>query len=52
MKQTRKGNQGYLGMKIHIGTDRKGRVHEVTAAHAAAADTASPRRSTRPSWSD
>jgi transposase, IS5 family len=38
MKQTRKGNQWYFGMKLHIGTDRKGRVHHVTATHAAAAD--------------
>jgi len=38
MKQTRKGNQWYFGMKLHIGTDRKGRVHHVTATNAAAAD--------------
>ena len=38
MKQTRKGNQWYFGMKLHIGTDRKGRVHHVTATPASAAD--------------
>lgn len=38
MKQTKKGKQWYFGMKLHIGTDRKGRVHHVTATAAAAAD--------------
>jgi IS5 family transposase len=38
MKQTRKGKNWYFGMKLHIGTDRKGRVHSLTATHAAAAD--------------
>jgi IS5 family transposase len=38
MKQTRKGKQWYFGMKLHIGADRKGRVHSLTATHAAAAD--------------
>jgi len=38
MKQTRKGKQWYFGMKVHIGTDAKGRVHSVTATDAAAAD--------------
>src|SRR5882672_3448341 len=38
MKQTRKGNAWHFGMKLHIGTDPKGRVHSVTATHAAAAD--------------
>ncbi len=38
MKQTRKGNSWHFGMKLHIGTDLKGRVHRVTATHAAAAD--------------
>ena len=27
MKQTRKGKQWHFGMKLHIGTDRQGRVH-------------------------
>jgi len=38
MKQTRKGKQWYFGMKLHIGTDRKGRVHHVTATPASTAD--------------
>ena len=38
MKQTRKGKQWYFGMKLHIGTDRKGRVHHVTATAASGAD--------------
>jgi len=38
MKQTKKGKQWYFGMKLHVGTDRKGRVHHVTATAASAAD--------------
>jgi IS5 family transposase len=38
MKQTRKGNQWHFGMKLHVGTDTQGRVHHVTATHAAVAD--------------
>lgn len=38
MKQTRKGNQWYFGMKLHIGTDTRGLVHHLTATHAAVAD--------------
>jgi transposase, IS5 family len=38
MKQTRKGNQWYFGMKLHIGADTKGRVHNVIATNAATAD--------------
>ena len=38
MKQTRKGNQWYFGMKIHVGTDTRGLVHTLTTTHAAAAD--------------
>jgi IS5 family transposase len=38
MKQTRKGNAWHFGMKLHVGTDRKGRVHSVTGTHAATAD--------------
>jgi IS5 family transposase len=38
MKQTRKGKQWYFGMKLHVGTDRKGRVHHVVATPAAGAD--------------
>jgi IS5 family transposase len=38
MKQTRKGNQWFFGMKLHVGTDVQGRVHHVTATDAAVAD--------------
>jgi len=38
MKQTRKGRTWHFGMKLHIGADRRGLVHTVTATHAAAAD--------------
>lgn len=38
MKQTRKGNAWHFGMKLHVGTDLRGRVHSVTATHAAASD--------------
>ena len=38
MKQTRKGKNWYFGMKLHIGTDRKGRVHHVIATPASGAD--------------
>ena len=38
MKQTRKGNAWHFGMKLHIGTDRHGRVHHVTATDAATSD--------------
>lgn len=38
MKQTRKNKNWHFGMKLHIGTDRKGRVHSVVATNAAAGD--------------
>lgn len=38
MKQTRKGNQWYFGMKVHIGTDTRGLVHSLTTTDAATAD--------------
>ena len=38
MKQTRKGNQWYFGMKLHVGTDRQGVVHSLVTTHAGAAD--------------
>jgi transposase, IS5 family len=38
MKQTRKGNAWHCGMKLHVGTDPKGRVHSLTATHAGVAD--------------
>ncbi len=38
MKQTRKSGSWHFGMKLHIGTDRRGTVHSLTATHAAASD--------------
>jgi len=38
MKQTRKGNTWFFGMKLHVGTDKKGLVHSMTTTHAAVAD--------------
>jgi IS5 family transposase len=38
MKQTRKGGQWYFGMKAHVGTDLRGRVHTLTTTDAAQAD--------------
>ena len=38
MTQTRKGNQWYFGMKVHVGTDRRGIVHTVTTTTAKEAD--------------
>lgn len=38
MTQTKKGNQWYFGMKVHIGTDRRGLVHTVTTTTAKDAD--------------
>lgn len=38
MKQTRKGNTWYFGMKIHAGTDKQGLVHTLTTTHAPEAD--------------
>ena len=38
MRQTRKGKNWHFGMKLHIGTDRRGTVHTVTATHAAESD--------------
>jgi IS5 family transposase len=38
MKQTRKGNNWHFGMKLHIGADKRGLVHTVTATNAAGAD--------------
>ena len=38
MKQTRKGNQWYFGMKVHVGTDTRGLVHSLTTTDAATAD--------------
>ncbi len=38
MRQTKKGNQWYFGMKRHVGTDRRGVIHALTTTDAAAAD--------------
>jgi IS5 family transposase len=38
MHQTRKGKDWHFGMKLHIGTDRQGLVHSLTATDAATAD--------------
>ena len=38
MKQSRKGKNWHFGMKLHIGTDRRGIVHSLTATHAAESD--------------
>jgi transposase, IS5 family len=38
MRQTKKGNNWYFGMKVHVGTDPKGLVHSLTVTHAAESD--------------
>jgi IS5 family transposase len=38
MRQTKKGNQWYFGMKVHIGTDHRGVIHAITTTDAATAD--------------
>lgn len=38
MRQTKKGNQWYVGMKLHVGTDTRGVDHAVTVTDAAQAD--------------
>src|SRR6201993_3076758 len=38
MKQTRKGRNWHFGMKLHIGADKRGIVHTVTATDARVAD--------------
>lgn len=38
MRQTKKGNPWYFGMKMHVGTDIRGLVHHVTVTDAAQAD--------------
>jgi IS5 family transposase len=38
MRQTKKGNQWYFGMKVHVGTDRRGVIHSLTTTDAATAD--------------
>jgi IS5 family transposase len=38
MRQTKKGNPWYIGMKVHVGTDRRGVIHTITTTDAATAD--------------
>jgi IS5 family transposase len=38
MRQARKGRTWHFGMKLHVGTDRRGLVHHLTSTHAATAD--------------
>jgi IS5 family transposase len=38
MRQTKKGNTWYFGMKLHVGTDPRGLVHSLTTTDAAQAD--------------
>src|SRR2546430_10782450 len=38
MRQTRKGNQWFFGMKVHVGTDLHGTVHSIRTTDAAQAD--------------
>jgi IS5 family transposase len=38
MKQTRKGRQWHFGMKLHVGTDRRGLVHSVVSGPASEGD--------------
>lgn len=38
MRQTRKGKNWHFGMKLHVGTDKRGLVHSLTTTHAATAD--------------
>lgn len=35
MRQTKKGNAWHFGMKVHVGTDKRGIVHSLTTTHAA-----------------
>jgi transposase, IS5 family len=38
MRQTKKGNTWYFGMKVHVGTDKQGLVHSLLTTDAAQAD--------------
>jgi transposase, IS5 family len=38
MRQTRKGKSWHFGMKVHVGTDKRGLVHTLITTHAATAD--------------
>ena len=39
MKSTKKDNQWYFGMKVHVGTDKQGRVHGVVVTDASVHDS-------------
>jgi len=39
MKQTKKGNNWYFGMKAHIGSDTRGRIHSVVVTDASVHDS-------------
>jgi IS5 family transposase len=39
MKSTKKGNQWYFGMKVHIGTDKQGRAHSIAVTDARVHDS-------------
>lgn len=39
MRQTKKGNQWYFGMKVHVGTDRRGIVHSAAVTPASVHDS-------------
>lgn len=38
MRQTKKGNTWHSGMKVHVGTDKRGIMHSLTTTDAAQAD--------------
>lgn len=38
MKQTKKNGSWYFGMRVHVGTDRRGLVHSLTTTHAAGSE--------------
>lgn len=38
MRQTKKGNQWYFGMKVHVGTDTQGLTHSLVTTNAAQSD--------------
>jgi len=38
MRQSKKGKTWHFGMKVHVGTDRRGVVHSLVTTHAAAGD--------------
>ncbi len=38
MRQTKKGNLWFFGMKVHVGTDKQGLVHSLPTTDAAQAD--------------